>query len=110
MSEFWNNHRKGILGFLGGAFVMVGMTAATLGCNRLPPPFSQLCLAVAQSAVDQVKQQIVDAAGDGGSAPSSPSSSPASALELCPGAPGGDLCLSTGYALPLPDGGACRCR
>ncbi len=26
-----------------------------------------------------------------------------------PACPSGDFCLSTGYALPLPDGGKCRC-
>jgi hypothetical protein len=110
MSEWWKKHRAKIFGALVGVASTVGLVAATMGCNKLPPGLSNLCVVAAQELANEARKAAQENSGAGGDASSSSPTSPSSALELCPGGPDGPLCTSTGYALPMEDGGKCRCR
>ncbi len=102
-ATFWANHKVKILAMLGGLFTTLATIGATLGCHKLPPPFSAICTTVATSAIQEMVVPPIQGPVvlPGTVAPP--------LFDLCPGAPGGDYCTSIGYALPLPDGGRCRC-
>lgn len=101
MSEWWAKHKAKIWATLIGVVATCGLVAATLGCNRLPPGFRDVCLAGARELADGARQ----------AAPTSSTSPSSAELEVCPGGIDGEYCTSAGtQARPLPDGGVCRCR
>lgn len=97
--------RKKWIGLGVGVLAVLATVGAAIGCARLPAPFADLCVAASNALIDQGKQAALEAAEPAGS-----DAGRAELLELCPGGPDGPLCTSVGYALPLPDGGRCRCR
>lgn len=102
MSNFWEAHKHKIFGALIGIGATLLLIGSNVLCSKLPPVFAQVCVATASAVSDAAK---LEAERQKTVQPSTGKAAVDLSKPLCDEA----HCLSSGYALPLDDGGICRC-
>lgn len=101
MSSFWESHKHKILGAVFGIVATLVMVGANLLCGKAGA-LEGICVTSAKVVADQIK---LESAKESGIEYVKPSAVVDDTAVVCDE----NHCLSNGYALPLEDGGHCRC-